>query len=55
LMNLGHYKRTPEIANHFGLRYYGRVRSAIHCLNRDMQIAIKVERRLDQILKTFDH
>jgi len=43
-----------EIANHFGLKHYGGVGSAIHQVKKEMLNSRKIVRRINNIVKKFD-
>jgi hypothetical protein len=50
---MGDYKLV-DVANHFGLSHYGGVEPVIHWVKRDMQLVIKIDLRLNNIVNRFD-
>jgi chromosomal replication initiation ATPase DnaA len=50
---LGDYKLV-EIANHFGMKHYGGVASAIHMVKAELANDKKAQRTINSIVKRFD-
>jgi hypothetical protein len=50
---LGDYKLV-EIANHFGMKHYGGVASAIHMVKAELANDKKAQKTINSIVKRFD-